>query len=149
MEIDFDSVEDVTDFVTIPRGTYLCRVTEVRPGTTRAGDELWSLRLVVDEGQFVGHQAAWDNLVFSTRGRARARRVFHALGLPAQGKVTVQPDDLQDRRVFVEVRPVEFTHPSGGVVRRNEVPYDGYRPLAEPSEDRTEDNGELHDQIPF
>ena len=44
MEIDFDSAESISDYVTIPTGTYLCRVAEVRPGTTRAGDERWSMR---------------------------------------------------------------------------------------------------------
>ena len=129
MDIDFDSLENVADYVTVPAGTYLCRVGEVRPGTTRSGDDRWAVRLVVVEGEFAGRQAAWDSLVFSTRGRARARRIFAALGLPSTGKVTVQPADLEGKQAFVEVRPVEFTHPSGEVVRRNEVPYDGFRPM--------------------
>ncbi|MBK8097554.1 MAG: hypothetical protein IPK26_10620 [Planctomycetes bacterium] len=131
MEIDFDVVGKMADFVTVPAGTYLCRVTEVRPGLTRAGDERWSLRLVVAEGQHVGKQAAWDSLVFSTRGRARARLVFFALGLPATGRVQVEPRDLEGRVAFVEVRPAEYASPNGETVRRNEVPYDGYRPVPE------------------
>ena len=129
MDLDFDSLENVSDYVTVPAGTYLCRVAEVRPGTTRSGDERWSVRLVVAEGEFTGRQADWDSLVFSTRGRARARRIFAALGLPSKGKVTVVPGDLDGRQAFVEVRPVEFTHPTGEVVRRNEVPYDGFSPV--------------------
>lgn len=128
MEINLDdSSGRVNDFTTIPAGTYLCRIAEVRPGTTRAGDERWSLRLVVAEGEHVGKQAAWDSLVFSTRGRARARMVLKALGLPAQGKVQIEPKDLEGRKAFVETRPAEYQTPSGEVVRRNEVPYDGYR----------------------
>jgi hypothetical protein len=65
--------------------------------------------------------------VFSNRGRGRARIVFQALGLPAKGRVQVQPSDLEGRQAFVEVRPAEYANPSGEVVRRNEVPYDGYR----------------------
>ena len=127
MEIDFDAADGVTDFVTVPAGTYHCRVAEVRRGETRAGDERWSLRLVVADGQHVGKQAAWDSLVFSTRGRARARTVLQALGLPASGKVTIEPADLEGRAALVEIRPAEYEAPSGQVVRRNEVPYDGYR----------------------
>lgn len=127
MEIDFDSKDRVSDFVTVPAGTYLCRIGEVRPGTTRAGDERWSLRLVVAEGQHTGKQAAWDSLVFSTRGRARARLVLQALGLPASGRVQIEPGDLEGRSAFVEVRPAEYQGPGGELVRRNEVPYDGYR----------------------
>lgn len=136
MDIDFDSVENVADYVTVPPGTYLCRVGEVRPGTTRGGDERWAIRLVVVEGEFTGRQAAWDSLVFSTRGRARARKIFAALGLPSKGKVTVQPADLEGKQAFVEVRPVEFTHPGGEVVRRNEVPYDGFRPVEEETREK-------------
>lgn len=127
MEIDFDAKNQMSDFVTVPPGTYLCRIAEVRQGTTRAGDQRWSLRLVVAEGQHVGKQAAWDSLVFSSRGRARVRMVFLALGLPASGKVHIVPTDLEDRTVLVEVRPAEYQAPSGETVRRNEVPYDGYR----------------------
>ena len=97
MEIDFDAKDRVSDFVTVPAGTYLCRIAEIRPGSTRAGDERWSLRLVVAQGQHVGKQAAWDSLVFSTRGRARARMVLQALGLPATGRVQIEPADLEGR----------------------------------------------------
>lgn len=128
MEIDFDAADRISDYVTVPAGTYLVRVAEVRPGLTRAGDERWSLRLVVAEGQHVGKQAAWDSLVFSTRGRARARLVLAALGLPAKGKVKVEPADLEGRHAFAVVRPAEYSSPTGELVRRNEVPYDGYRP---------------------
>lgn len=128
MEIDFDATDRVSDYVTVPAGTYLCRIAEIRPGTTRAGDERWSLRLVVAEGQHVGKQAAWDSLVFSARGRARARMVLQALGLPASGKVQIEPSDLEGRTALVEIRPAEYQSPAGEVVRRNEVPYDGFRP---------------------
>lgn len=129
MEVNLDdNGGSVSDYCLIPAGTYLCRITEVRPGTTRAGDERWSLRLVVAEGQHVGKQAAWDSLVFSTRGRARARLVLQALGLPSTGKVQIEPKDLEGRVALVEVRPAEYQSPCGHVVRRNEVPYDGFRP---------------------
>lgn len=127
MEIDFDSAEGVHDFVTVPSGTYLCRVGEVRIGMTRSGDERWSLRLVIADGQHLGKQAAWDSLVFSTRGRTRARMVFAALGLPSKGRVQVEPQNLEGRTAMVEVRPAEFATPDGGLVRRNELPYDGWR----------------------
>ena len=135
MEIDFDSADRTSDFVTVPAGTYLCRVAEVRPGQTRAGDERWSMRLVVAEGEHVGKQAAWDSLVFSTRGRARARIVFAALGMPSNGRVQVEPNDLEGRQCLVQIRPAEYASPSGETIRRNEVPYDGYRSVPEPDDD--------------
>ncbi|MDP6929581.1 MAG: hypothetical protein QF412_07765 [Planctomycetota bacterium] len=139
MELDFDAVGEETDYVTVPAGTYLCRVEEVRQRSTKAGDDLWALRLLVDEGEFQGRHAAWDNLIFSTRGRARVRRVFAALGLPTQGKVRIEPDELAGRRAFVEVRPVAYEDGHGQTIRRNEVPYEGYRALAETGEAPAED----------
>lgn len=144
MEIDFDSHDTVSDFVSVPQGTYRCRVEEVRAGQTRAGDERWSLRLVISEGQHVGKQAAWDSLVFSTRGRSRARLVLQALGLKAKGKVELEPGDLQGRDALVSVRPTEYEAPSGQVVRRNEVPYDGYRAV-----DAEDSRTEPIQEVPF
>ena len=129
MEIDFDSAEPVTDFITIPAGSYVCRIAEVRCGRTRANDERWALRLVVAEGEHIGKQAAWDALIFSTRGRSRARQVLAAIGLPATGKVTINPTELEGLTALVEVRPAEYTNPAGEVIRRNEVPYGGFRPV--------------------
>lgn len=130
MDLDFDAIEKVTDFVSVPEGTYLCEIAEVQTGTTRNGDERWGLRLVVAEGEFCGRQAAWDSLVFSTRGQIRVRLVMEALGLPTKGKVQLKPENLVGCRAFISVRPSEYQHPdSGQVIRRNEVPYRGYRAL--------------------
>lgn len=144
MQIDFGEEQGpgVEDYVTVPAGTYLCEVAEVRTGTTRHGAERWSLRLVVAEGEFVGRQAAWDGLSFTDRGQGRVRLVFRALGLPTEGLVDVKHQDLEGRRAFVEIRPSEYANPdTGRVVRRNEVPYDGYRSL-EPSSERAPVTGE-------
>jgi hypothetical protein len=118
----------------VPAGQYLCEVAEVRVGTTRAGDERWSLWLVVAAGEFKGRHAAWDSLVFSTRGRARARMVFSALGL--RKKKNVEPADLKGRRALVEVRPAQYLTPEGEPVTRNEVPYDGYSVAGDSEEAR-------------
>jgi hypothetical protein len=127
MEIDFDATDGVSDYISVPPGTYLCSIAEVRTGSTKGGDERWSMRLVVAEGHHVGKQAAWDSLIFSTRGRTRARTVLHALGLPSKGKVELTPDDLLERTALVEIRPSEYETQSGQRIRRNEVPYNGYR----------------------
>ena len=129
MELDLDNAEQISDFVSVPAGTYVCEIEEVRERHTRAGDDLWALRLVVAEGEFVGRHAAWDNLVFSSRGLNRVKPVLKALGLPADGKVELTPEQLKGRKVLVDVRPAEYHSPEGVMTRRNEIPYDGYRPL--------------------
>ena len=47
--------------------------------------------------------------------------------MPNQGTIDLAPKDLEGRRALVEIRPAEFENAEGQVVRRNEVPYDGYR----------------------
>lgn len=141
MQIDFDNLPSVNDLTSVPPGTYVVEVAEVRPGTTRNGDERWGMRLVIAEGDFVGRHAAWDGLVFSPKGNARVQRVFAALGLPTEGVVDVQTTDLVGRRALVTLRLAEFEHPSGQKVRRHEVPYDGYRAL--PRQAAEEDGQEL------
>ncbi len=121
---------DAQSVGTVPPGAYLCQVAEVRVGTTTAGDERWSLRLVVAEGPHSGKQAAWDSLVFSTRGRARARLVLKAFGVRCNRENHVGPSVLEQRHALVEVRAAEYLSPLGEQVRRNEVPYDGYRMAA-------------------
>ena len=129
MELEFTNTEDVTDFTSVPAGTYLCEVAAARAGTTRSGEERWSFQLVVRDGEYAGRHAAWDSLVFSDRALPRVRRVFAALGLPTEGRVRVEPKDLEGKRAFVDVRPAEYKNDLGEVIRRNEVPYSGYRPV--------------------
>ncbi|PIE22382.1 MAG: hypothetical protein CSA62_12810 [Planctomycetota bacterium] len=118
------------DFVTVPAGSYVCRIEDARTRYTRAGDRLWALKWVVDEGPQCGRLAAWDNVVFSLRAAARARRVLEALGLPSRGKVRLGAQDFIGRRAVLEIQVGGFEHPASGVfVRRNEVTYDGVRPL--------------------
>jgi hypothetical protein len=88
------------------------------------------MRLQVAEGEFTGRLAAWDNLVFSARGLNRVKLILKALGLPADGKIDLKPEDLADRRVFAEIRPAEYHSPEGIMTRRNEIPYDGYRAVS-------------------
>lgn len=134
MEIDLSKKDNVSDYVTVPPGTYLCRVTQAVRGTTRKGDERWGICLTVAEGEFIGRQAAWDGLVFSERGTARVRRVLTALGLPSEGRVQVEPEDLVGRQAFVTVKPDRFEDPATGrVFNRNQVPYDGYLPCESPA----------------
>jgi len=134
MELEFGNMPAVSDFISVPAGTYLCEITDVRAGVTRNGEERWSFRLVVKEGEYAGRHAAWDSLTFTPRALPRVRRVFAAIGLPSEGKVHVEPKDLEGRRAYVEVRPAEYRSDLGNVIRRNEVPYGGYRPVPTPGD---------------
>ena len=57
MRFDFSQVQDVESFVSIPEGSYPCRVAEVREGLARDGSVRWSLRLEVLDGEYAGRTA--------------------------------------------------------------------------------------------
>ncbi len=115
----------VKNVISVPEGTYLCRVGEVRPGITRAGDERWSFSLLVDEGEYAGRCAAWGNIVFARRGRVHARSVLSACGHPKQvtGRITIEPEDMVGSRLLATVRPGGYERSDGVVVRCNEITY--------------------------
>jgi hypothetical protein len=138
VEFDFDGVES-TDYQSIPPGTYVCRVDDVRTGSARDGSERWSLKWVVDRGSFAGRFAAWDNLTFNERAGRRVKLVLGRLGIPSTGKVRIDSQELVGRKAVVTLVAGEWTNEETGErVLRNQVPWDGYRELPLPEEPEPE-----------
>jgi len=133
MEVDFSEVEEVEDYQSVPEGSYLCRVAEVRQGWTQAGDERWTYRLEVVEGDFAGKTAAWDGVSWGERGRRRAKHVLGAMGFDVAGRIALDAQDLVDRRARVTVVAEERVDAQSGVKQvRPRVPFQGYQPGDEP-----------------
>ena len=133
MDLDFSRVDDVEDYVSIPPGDYVCRVTEVREGWTRLGDPRWSVRLEVADGEYAGKSAAWDFLSFGDKGVRRTKHVLAAFGFRTTGQLSIEPGDLVGRRALVAVMTEERVDPNSGVKQvRTRVPYEGYTTLDEP-----------------
>lgn len=127
MRVDFSNVDDVQNFVSVPPGTYLCRIAEVRERTTRDGDPSWSFRLMVDEGEYSGRTAAWDSFSWSERGMSRTKHVMTELGFETDGVLDVNSEDLMGRRAYVEVLLEEREDPVTGARQiRPRVPFRGY-----------------------
>jgi len=132
MQHDFSLVEDTTRFVSVPEGSYLCKVAEVRPGRARDGSERWSMRLEVVGGELSGKTAAWDSITWSERGVYRVKKVLECLGFDVSGPLDVQPLELLDRRAEVQIELEEWDGPAGGDPRvRTTVPYMGYTPVGQ------------------
>lgn len=143
MEIDFSTVEEANSFVAVPPGTYLCRIEEVRQRTSQDGSELWALRLIVAEGEHEGRMAAWDNLVWSSRAIGRVKRVLRMLGFAVEGRLRVEPRELEGRRIRVTVSPESYHDPvTGNTVIRNRVPFEGYHPAVREEEGEGDEAGE-------
>ena len=130
MKIDFSAIEDVESYVSVPEGTYLCRIAEVREGLTREGHPRWAFRLEVDGGDHAGRTAAWDALILSPRGLPRAKTVLARMGFDVSGPLSIESNDLLQRRVRAELQREEHEHPdTGRRLSRLIVPYMGYQPL--------------------
>ena len=80
MRFDFSQIQDVESFVSVPPGTYRCRVADVREGTSRDGSVRWSFRLEVADGEFAGRTGAWDSVTWSERGVHRVQHALAAMG---------------------------------------------------------------------
>lgn len=127
MKIDFSSIEDLESYVSVPDGTYACRIAEVREGTTRDGSARWAIRLEVAEGDHAGRTAAWDALIWSERGLPRVKQVLAALGFDVSGTLELHPRDLNGLRVRAQFVTEERENPlSGKKMTRLRVPYSGY-----------------------
>jgi len=125
---DFSKVEEVADFVSVPNGTYPCRVAEVRERLGEDGTERWSLRWEVEDGPFAGRTAAWDNLAWSEKGVRRVKLVLERLGFPVQGELDLRADELVGRRALVTIFAQEYVDRATGSRRiRSRVPFAGYQ----------------------
>lgn len=149
VDFEFDDDPTVVDFQSIPAGTYLCRIDEVRPGTTRNGYKRWSLKYIVHDGVEAGRLAAWDGLVFSPKAAPRTRQVLAALGLPHQGRVRIETKDVIGCKAFITVEESSYTDPATGLVtKRMQVPYGGVRSALDAGKD-TQAEAETGADIPF
>ncbi len=128
MEIDWDTVNDSHDVLTVPEGIYDVRVVDVREGSTRDGSPRWSMRMEVIGGPFAGKHAGWDALIWSERGKPRVKRVLSTLGLPVEGQRELQPRDVEGCRGRAQVVIEEYEDAHGVLHRRLTVPYDGWAP---------------------
>jgi uncharacterized protein DUF669 len=130
MHYDFSQVQDFESYISIPEGTYDCRIAEVREGLARDGSVRWSYRLEVLGGEFAGRTAGWDSLTWSERGIQRVKRVLQVLGLDVRGEIDLQPSDLIGLQVRATFEPEEREDPlTGRRQLRLRVPYAGYAPL--------------------
>ena len=128
-EAEFGHEPVQPEFIRVPPGTYLCRVSEARYSLTRNGDPRWGLKFVVDQGNELGRLAAWDGLIFSEKAQTRTRQVLAALGLPHMGTVRFYAADFLGKRAWVTVVEESYTHPeTGRTTIQMKVPYDGIRP---------------------
>lgn len=137
MRFDFDSVAYDRMFTSVPEGTHVCHITEVREQTARDGSPRWTFRLVVTTGDFAGRTAGWDSITWSERGVHRVQQVLCALGVDARGEVELEASELIGLRARVRFELEEREDASSGRRElRLRVPYAGYSALEDDEEVR-------------
>ena len=130
MKLDFSTIDDAESYVSIPEGTYVCRIAEVREHSTRDGSPRWGMRLEVVDGEYAGRTAAWDSLNFSERGLPRVKQVLQRFGFDVSGAVELHPQDLIDLRARAQCLLEEYEDKlTGRRQTRLRVPYLGYESL--------------------
>jgi len=135
MRFDFSQIQDVESFVSVPPGTYRCRVADVREGTARDGSVRWSFRLEVADGEYAGRTAAWDSVTWSERGVHRVRHALAAMGFDTSGVLEMRAQDLIGSEVSAALQPEEREDPLTGKRQvRLRVPYAGYEPVSSEDE---------------
>jgi hypothetical protein len=132
--INFSRVSARSDFAPLPDGEYTCRLGDIEQDTTRAGDPMWKLRWIVEEGEFAG-RLLFDNLVFSPRALPRAKLICESCGLNVSGALDLEPPMLLEKRVRIETYVEEYRDESGVAKARNRIPYSGYSPIAKHDDD--------------
>jgi len=124
--IRFGQTDRSRKFDLLPPGSYLCRVATVEEQTTRKGDPMWRLCLVVSEGPFEGRRV-FDRVVFSEAAQQRLEMFCEAFGIETEGEVSLVPGRVQDAKVFVQVTVEEYRDGEGNDREANAVAFDGYR----------------------
>ncbi len=132
--IDFDNVESPSSFAPVPDGEYPVLVSDIEADFTRAGDEMWKLRLTIQGGDHQG-RLLFDNLVFSPKAMPRVKLVCEACGLAVAGVVDLTPAMLLDKPARVTTFVEEYTDDHGATKARNRIPFDGYSRIDAVSDD--------------
>jgi hypothetical protein len=135
MRFDFSRVEEGTMYTSVPEGTHVCHITEVRERSAKDGSPRWSFRLAVSTGEFAGRTAGWDSITWSERGVHRVQQVLCAFGIDARGELELDASELIGCRARVRFETEEREDPETG--RRNlwlRVPYAGYSALEDDDE---------------
>lgn len=123
--VDFPSISDTAAFAPLPDGDYVCQITDVEIDRTKSGDEMWKLRLTVQDGEFAG-RLLFDNLVFSQKALSRVKLVCGVFGIDTSGTLDLDPSMLLDKRALVSTYTEEYVDGQGRTKIANRIPFEGY-----------------------
>lgn len=99
---------EVKDFTSVPPGTYIVQIVEVRYGVARDGSPRWSLRFEVAdasytgetpgfgavEAGYIGRTAGWGSLTWNERGMRDVGKLLSALGHDTSREFEIEGPDI-------------------------------------------------------
>lgn len=133
VQVNFDGVEDATDFSPILEGMYFIEVTGVDAKTSKSGLEYFRLEMTVRDGQYSGRKL-WDNMFFQGKTEASTVKTIqrvkliasHLAGIKCEGNVSLTPDRFLGAKGWVQAL-IETREDDNGVEKQyNFIPYAGY-----------------------
>lgn len=99
-KINWNDVEERT-FELVPEGKYVVSIESVEVKETANKDEMWKLKLNIEEGDYKG-QKLFTNLVFNEGGYGNIKKLYSTIfgtKLPKNCETT----DILDEKVCVDV----------------------------------------------
>ncbi len=122
-KVDWNSVED-SNYTLIPEGKYVVRIEIIEEKKTQKGDEMWKLKLNIEEGEFAGKKL-FTQLVFNDGGYGNIKKLYSAIfgsKLPKNCETT----DLIDEKVAADVIITEYNSK-----KYNNIAYAGFSAVDE------------------
>ncbi len=90
-----------------PEGGYIAEVADIEETNTKAGDPMWRMRLLLIAEDGTSYEVI-DRVVFSAKAANRLRIIAKAFGLPHEGDVNFEREDLIGKSVQVLVEHDEY-----------------------------------------
>lgn len=126
-KIDWKSVSD-EQFVLIPEGDYNVTISSVEESKTQKGDEMWKLKLTIDDGEYKG-KTILTQLVFNDGGYGNIKKLYSSIFGTKLPK-NCETADILDESVIATVVHSDYN----GKTYAN-VAYAGYKSVDETEED--------------
>lgn len=144
MKLDFSGVEA---FVKCAEGQHIVKLVEIEESESQAGNDMLSATFQVVKGQSTGAKL-YENFVLTEKALWKLQSYLTAIGMKADGRITLDLDKLIGKTCIVEVEHEEYDGKTRARIQE-------FRKLAakadEPDEDDDEDfddEGDFEDEEP-
>ena len=139
--IEFSKVEDVSERLFIPGGTYTVLVEDVRERRTGEDQEMWRVGLRItkqNDGNTAYHgQRVYDNWVFSEKAMPHIKLITSRFGIDITEDREISPGDFLGKEIDVELRIRKRVY-NGETRFENIVTFAGYRRRGESVAEKNE-----------